>query len=45
MAADTFTEREKDMMAFAWQCFDDEPKVTFPPRRRPLYNKKPLRWR
>ncbi|EMF17333.1 uncharacterized protein SEPMUDRAFT_104602 [Sphaerulina musiva SO2202] len=29
MAADTFTEREKDMMAFAWQCFDDEPKVNW----------------
>lgn len=27
--ADSFTEREKDMMAFAWQCFDDEPKVNW----------------
>ncbi|KAF2160476.1 hypothetical protein M409DRAFT_59956 [Zasmidium cellare ATCC 36951] len=25
-----FSEREKELMALAWQCFEEEPKIQFP---------------
>ena len=32
MGANDFSDREKELQALAWQCFEGEPKVRYPLR-------------